>query len=542
MVEKFSERQKKMKRTRIKALVTSLILLTLLFCAFCLGTTASAEENKIITTAKITDSNVAFNGQLRLAFTVSETLRTPEGADLGIMVWDSSVTEPTINNCKYVNLNEKKQNGTEYYLVRPIALADIATEFYVAACYKLNGEIVIAEVPFKYSIEKYFTYNLALPITEERAYIYAEYLELAREAGATDITAIKTVGGYVGYNKITFGGSYNQQVLLRADAKNGNGEYFLVWKDSKGRVISNERLALVRVEEKGITEYTAVYGDRELSKYKSTFDFEAFDSGLIEIEYPVEDNIGKVVSGYDSAKTPLFSGTKSYDGLKLNTYRALKKIGQNQYVYSTGHDFYILDSIIGGKEMKITNGHQGRGVSATFYDIYESYAVGAEVDMQYNTAKSGGFFHITLTITDVNGKSTSLRTNITSTGSTCTLYAEGDGSDYPHFYLTEKVNLKRGNVLSFRAELDREGEAIDIYVNGILLEKVSLNSYANYKKITDAAAADENKTTFDLDSLTISAIAVCGISSTKDDITVDNVTFLCGDPIIKEENKEEVAE
>ena len=162
--------------------------------------------------------------------------------------------------------------------------------------------------------------------------------------------------------------------------------------------------------------------------------------------------------------------------------------------------------------------------------------------MQYNTAKSGGFFYINLSIVDKNGKSTSLRTNITSTGSTITFYAEGDGSAYPSVYIDQKPNLVRGNILSFRAELDREGEAIKIYANGILLQSLPLTSYANYKKIVDKAESDENATLFDLDTLTISAISVCGISSTKDDITIDNVTFLCGEPIIIEKDTEEDAE
>lgn len=531
-----------MKRKGFKAFLCAVVLVTLTLCALTFVSSASAEENKIVTTAKIGKTNVAFNARLTIAFTVETTLLTPDNVTLGIMVWDSETTEPTIKNCKYVNFNSKTQNGETYFLVRPTELSDIADEFYVAACYKENGEIVIAETPFKYSIEKYFTYSLATPITEERAYIYTEYLELAREAGATDITAIKTNGGYVGYNKITFGGALNQYVMLRADAKNGEGEYFLAWKDSDGRVISHDRITTVMLEEDGITEYTAMYGDRELSKYKATYDFEALDDGLIEISYPVEDNISKIVYGYDTAKTPLFAGTKSLTGVSLNTYRSLKKIGQDQYVYSTGHDFLVVDSPLGGKSMKITNGHQGRGMSANFSDIYEAYAIGAEVDMQYNTAKSGGFFHINLTIKDANGKSVSLRTNITSTGKTITFYAEGDGSAYPSVYLEKKLDLVRGNVLSFRAELDREGEAVKIYANGEFLQSLPLTSYATYKKIVEKAETDEEATLFDLSTLTISNILVCGISSTKDDITIDNVTFICGEPIITEENTEEGAE
>lgn len=527
-----------MKKTRIKKLSFALVLLALMACATLFGTTASAEES-IVTMAKIGNANVSFDGKVRLAFTVETTLLTPDDADIGIMVWDPSVTEPTIDNCDYVNLNEKTQNGTTYYLVRPTSLADIATEFYVAACYKIDGKFTIAEKPFKYSIEKYFTYNLASPITDDRAFIYSEYLELAREAGATDFTYATTEGGYVGYCKNSFGGAFGQNVLLRADAKNGDGEYFLCWKDKDGRVVSYDRVTMVKLENEGISKFVAVYGDKELSAYKATYDFEAFDTGLIEISYPVEDNTSKIVYGYDSAKTPLFSGSKSFDGLSFTTYRALAKIGQDQYVYANGHDFIVVDSPIGGKSMKITNGHQGRGVSAKFSDIYEAYAIGAEVDMEYNTAKSGGFFHINLTLLDKNGKSVSLRTNITSDGNLCTLYAEGDGSAYPSYYLQKKTELKRGNVLSFRAELDREGEAIDIYINGVFLEKVSLTSYASYKKIVDKAETDETATLFDLETLTISSIGVHGISSTKDDITVDNVTFLCGEPIITENEEGE---
>ena len=528
-----------MKMIKAKTVFRALILIAVLIAALCLGTTASAEENNIVTTAKIVNSNVSFDGKLRLAFTVESTLLTPDDATLGIMVWSPEVTEPTLKNCKYVNLNAKTQNGVTYYLVRPNELSDIATEFYVAACYKQNGEFTIAETPFKYSIENHFTAALASEITEECAYIYSEYLDLARDAGATDFTGIRTHGGYVGYNKFTFGGALNQNVLLRADAKNADGDYFLAWKDSYGKVISRDRVTTVTVEEKGVTEYTAMYGDRELSKYRSTFDFEAMDTGLVDISYPVEDNTAKIVLGYDSAKTPLFSGSKSFDGLSISTYRSLKKVGQDQYVYSTGHDFSIVDAPIGGKSMHITNGHQARGMSATFSDIYESYAIGAEVDMQYNTAKSGGFFHINLTIVDKNGKSCALRTNITSNGSTLTFYAEGDGSAYPSVYIEKKPELKRGNVLSFRAELDRDSEAVKIYANGELLQSLSLTSYATYKKIVEKAETDETATLFDLQSLTISKIAVCGISSTKDNITVDNVTFLCGEPIVNEENGEE---
>ena len=532
-----------MKRKGLITLICIAVLLVISVYAVGVGTVSAANDGESITTAKIGTANVAYNGKLRLAFTVEKTLLTPDDATLGIMVWDSDVTEPTAKNCKYVNLNAKTQNGTTYYLVRPTVLEEIGKEFYVAACYKQNGVITLAQKPFEYSIEKYFTTCIASPVSEPLADICTEYLELAKELGASDLTGIKANGGYVGYNKFSFGGAMGQQVLLRADAKNGDGKYFLCWKDSEGKVISDSRITSVKVESEGVTEYFALYGDRELSKYKASYDFESLDSGLMDFAYPTEDDISKIISGYDSKKTPLFKGTKSLEGLSITTYRSLKSIGKDQYVYSTGHDFYLVDSPIGGKSMMITNGHQARGFSASFSDIYESYAIGGEVDIQYNTAVSGGFFHVNLNIVDKNGKSASLRTNITTDGKTATFYAEGSGSEYPSVYLDRKINLKEGNVLSFRAELDRESEAVAIYANGELLQKISLNSYATYKKLTDAAAKKSEETgetvkAFDLETITVSSILVAGISSTKDDITIDNVSFICGDPIVKDNTAE----
>ena len=96
-----------MKRTRIKTLACAFVILVLTVCTLCFASTASAEEPAMVTRAKIGNSNVAFNGKLRLAFTVDATMLTPDGVKLGIMVWDPDVTEPTKANCSYVNFNPK---------------------------------------------------------------------------------------------------------------------------------------------------------------------------------------------------------------------------------------------------------------------------------------------------------------------------------------------------------------------------------------------------------------------------------------------------
>jgi hypothetical protein len=319
-----------------------------------------------------------------LAFTVEPTILLPKDAELGIGVWESIEEEPTLKNISYVNFGKKTLNGYDYYKTKGSSLADVSKEIYVSAVYKLDGKIELAETPKKYSMATFFMKNLASPIGGDRATVYENYLALAEKAGAKIDTYVKAVNGYVGYSDSTRGGILGQEVLLRAPAKNSEGKYFISWVDGNGSTVSSDRLFTVTISAKGAHTYTATYGERENSIYKSTYDFEALDTGMIEFNFPGEDAADKVVAGYDSGKTPLFSSSKSISdkGISMQTYMVLKKVGDGLYFYDKAHEFEVSETDLSGKALEMRSGHAGkRGAYVTFTDLNESYAVGSEADI-----------------------------------------------------------------------------------------------------------------------------------------------------------------
>ena len=535
-----------MKKRKVKIAILAAVLSLVVSSLILIG--GASAEGVRMTTGRITEANIAFNDKLTLAFSVEATILLPPNAELGIGVWESTADEPTLDNISYVNFRKKTLNGYNYYKTREMSLKDVSKELYVGAVYKLDGEIVLAQNPVKYSMATFFMKNLASPIGADRSTVYENYLALAEKAGASFSTYVEAVGGYVGYSDSARGGILGQSVLLRAPAKNSEGEYFISWVDKNGNAVSTDRVFSVTLSENGIHTYTATYGDKENSIYKSTYDFEALDTGMIDFYFPGEDAEDKVVSGYDSSKTPLFSSSKTIEeaGLSMQTYMMLKKVGNGLYYYDKAHEFEVVDTELSGKALEMRNGHSGkRGSYVSFLDLNESYAIGAEADITYDTAKSGGYLYMGLLLTDKYGKTVTLRTNLSSGASTLSCYAEGDGSAYPGVYCERKITRIAGDTLTLRIDLNRENESVMIYENGTLLEELPLTSYATYKKALEAAEKknEENKANaadgetpeeviaFDVESLHITKITIAGISNTSEDVTIDNLTFFCGNTI-----------
>ena len=158
-----------MKKRKLTTALLMFILSLSMALAIFVGT--SSAEEVTITAGRVTEANVAFNEKLYLAFTVEETILCPKGAELGLAVWESTDAEPSLSNCSYVNFNQKTLNSYYYYKTRAISLSDVGKEIYVAACYKLDGEISLAQKPIKYSVAKFFLKNLASPIGGSRTEI-----------------------------------------------------------------------------------------------------------------------------------------------------------------------------------------------------------------------------------------------------------------------------------------------------------------------------------------------------------------------------------
>ena len=98
---------KKTKRYKLLLVMISALILTSvsMICA-------SAEATPVVqTTARVTAVNIVQNDKFNLAFEVTPTVVMPEGGVAGLAIWEVGEENPTIENCKYVNFNEKSSGG-----------------------------------------------------------------------------------------------------------------------------------------------------------------------------------------------------------------------------------------------------------------------------------------------------------------------------------------------------------------------------------------------------------------------------------------------
>ena len=158
-----------MKKIRIPKLVALLAVFALLASiAVSVGISAATAE-EITETASIVSINVEHADYMHLAFKV-ETASVPEGAEVGIMVWNSGVKNYTAANAiwsNYVLSNDGA--GTDYYASHPIAAKDIATEYQVAVVAKKGDDLTILSKPASYSIEAWAETKLANSATLDEA-------------------------------------------------------------------------------------------------------------------------------------------------------------------------------------------------------------------------------------------------------------------------------------------------------------------------------------------------------------------------------------
>ena len=498
-------------------------LLALLLAVLCISAAAmptSADEvDQTTVSVRITDVNVAHNGAYRLLFKIATTISCPVAAIPGIIVWDTSVTEPTADNYDYAVFYKRKSSEHEYYRTREIAIDEIGNEFYVAACYRLGDELVIGQRPFKYSVAKYAAKRLGENVSAAQNDLYTAMLDLGGE-GAMKSIAVKAVGGYVGYNESHIGGVAGQTVMLRADAKRGDG-YFIKWVDEAGATVSNERITTVVAKTSGVSTYTAVFGDKDDSLYSDTYDFEALPLGHTDVEYPTQDSKYSQ-KGYNKAATPVWSKTHSYsDSFNVKSHiEMLTTTGGT--AYGARDDFYVVEGEGGDKALYATKGHQIIGYTMAFSDLSDILAQGAEADITFHkiTADGAGH-HVSLVVTDANGKSVTLRNNLGyyASGKYFSISAE-KGSNETTTAIINKVKFGMGQTLSFRAELNKETEALDIIINGSHLGSLPFTSYGAFADVADK---------IDISTLHISTINVMAISTCYADVTVDNITYILGE-------------
>ena len=514
----------------------ALLLVLCLTALLAIGISASAEDAPV---CKIESANVAYNDMLQLAFTVkSENL--DEGAEVGIIAWEADVTEFTVATAFYATFTSSEKDGYTYYKTRGIAAPEMDTPIYVAACYRVGeGEITVVQDPVKYSVLQYAGTRLtATNVTAKQAELYQDTIEygMASDAvleGEEEYAFVKAVNGTVGSAGAKIGGWLGKEVLLRAEAKNANDEYFIKWIDADGNTVSTDRLAYVTVEKTGITEYTAVFGSAADSIYDSTYNFENLNGSLVALPTP---NLAKEPT--DAAYNTTYyknswKVSKTLANLSVASYMAPKteKIdGVNTLVkgedglYSiAAKDVYsIYESLDGDKELAIDRDLCPVGYTNSFTSKSGNIYQAVEFDISFDTLTRTGIFNsFNITLKDANSKTVAIRTNLDMSGSKVVTFsdqkatnAENNAGRTP---FPTKAEAAVGATITVKAVINTADASMTLYANGVNLGTLPLVSWGAYK----------NSTTFTMsENITISTIGINCESGNGNDIRIDNVTFL----------------
>ena len=437
---------------------SKIVLLTVLCLTALLafGTMASAEDAPV---AKIDSANVAYNDMVQLAFTVEVTGTLPEGAELGIIAWNEAQDSFTVSNANYATFTANEKDGVSYYKTRGIPAPEMDTPIYVAAAYLIGDEITVAQEPFSYSALQYAGTRLtATNVTANQAKLYENTIIYGMNSdvvleGEANYAFVKAVNGTIGSAGAEIGGWYGKEVLLRAEAKNANGEYFIKWVDAEGETVSTERLAYVTVTEAGVTEYTAVFGAKAESAYATTYNFESL----------VATKITSTLSGVSFANN---------DG--------------------TNNAFYITESLSGDKQLHIDRIKSGGGSYNAKCKIDSTEQVTAfEFDVEFDeTVKKGVFNNTTFDIKNSAGQTARLRINFEYHGKdTFHLYMEGDKyASVTVDNATKNFDSAVGSTFTLKMELDLDSiRAVEVEA-----QKYDESGNALYVKDADGNYLDKD--------------------------------------------------
>ena len=491
-----------MKNTKITRVISLVFALALLVSAI-VGITASAED-AATPKIEIDKVNVAYNEMLHLTFTLKGTENAPAGATIGVMTWSADIADRDESNYTAVYTATVTESGT-YYKTGGVAATDIDNAVYFAACYKYNGEYVVCETPFYYSITKYLGTRLTEDnLTVAQADLYAKLIKYAiasnkildkdgEKYGTPNYAFVKAVDGYVGNHGQTIGGWAGKEVLLRAEAKDSDGKYFLGWANEDGVIVSENRLFWVNCPESGIATYTATYGDKDSSMYKSTFDFEA--------HYAVATG-----NTYDKLS------------LSMNTTYGMLNI--------------MTDPITGDKELYVNRTKSGGNYTIT-NEKGVAGNIGCELDItryDLQTADQTSLEHFTI-YTDKKGTtndqavrlinfvyllpSKAIRIDLGGGGSICTFTPE-IGETYTFGMTFQKKSTTTVDEATGE-ETVTFGVDFTFYLNGKAIGTYDAMSIKNFK---DVAA------NIDMENFFIDKYSFVGYNAAADRISLDNFTVL----------------
>ena len=523
-----------MKNIKFSRLATLLVVCALAVCAIT-GVTASADD--AAPAAEIETANVAYNDMVQLAFTITTTEDLPAGSELGIMVWAADTAEFTVHNAKHTTFASSEKDGKVYYKTAGIPAPEMDTAIYVAAVYKADGVITIAETPFRYSALQYAGTRLTeAGITAKQASLYEDLIAYGISSddifeNAENYAFVKANNGTIGSAGAEIGGWLGKTVLLRAEAKNAAGEYFIKWVDEEGATVSENRLAFVPVTETGITEYTAIFGDKADSAYANTYDFESLTTGDVQITNPnlfsapgstayskiyyekcwaTTTTLGSLaITSSMAPVTIVIDGTKT---LVTDEY--------GKYSVAVRDKYAITQSLYGDKEMFIDRFICPQGYVNKFTNSVSGVAQAAEFDLTlHNFERSGIANSVTIQIADKNGKTMDVRLNLSCDKNinppVLTIQDQPSDTNNRHTYTDGSEAYSIGATYTMLTSFNYENGTVDVAVNGVSYGSLPLSNWGTYK----------SEFVFD-EEITIKYISINCESGSGNDLSIDNVTFL----------------
>ena len=522
-----------MKATRFSKLALLLLAMAAIACT-AFGAIASAEE--AVPAAEIETANVAYNDMVQLAFTV-KSANLPEGAEVGIMIWKMGTAEFTAATASYVTYEANVKDNKTYYKSQGIPAPEMDTPIYVAAVYKVGDAITIAETPFKYSALQYAGTRLTeTNVSAKQAALYEDLINYGMNSdvifeSSENYAFVKASNGTIGSAGAKIGGWAGKQVLLRAEAKNGNNEYFIKWVDENGETVSESRLAYVTAPDAGIAEYTAIFGDKADSAYANTYDFESLTTGNVNLTNP---NLFSAPSANAFSKVyydKCWTTSKTFGDLAITSSMApvttvidgTKTLVTDEYgKYSVAvRDMYeITESLYGDKEMFIDRFTCPQGYVNKFTNSVAGVAQAVEFDLTLHSYDRVGIANsATIQIADKNGMTMDVRINLNCDKNinppVLTIQDQPLDTTKRHTYTDGSEAYSIGATYTVLTSFNTAAGTVDVTVNGVSYGALPLSNWGTYKS---EFVFDEN--------VTIKYISINCESGSGNDLAIDNVTFL----------------
>ena len=570
---------------RIAKLVT-LALACVLMVGVIVGMTVSA-ANTDNTGLSIKGKNVAYNAATQLCVAVNGVDATNKDS-VAMLFWDYNPgSNPTAESATSIDDGAAKLGDVYYFLSYGVDAKDMSAKIYFApALINAEGGYTIGTVSAGYSIVDYAIQRLTeQDASAAQANLYQKLLVYAGAAETMfgnkeiDFALIMAENGSVGkYGATVIGAHTGNTVLLRAEANNADGEYFLYW-EKDGVRYSDKRVTETAPAENGKSVYAAVYGEKKSSAYANAFVFESSRKSKLDDNNNVVFDFPELTYTYNDANW-IYYGTKtttqnallpdsSFD-LKLSKVEwgaPLTEIKEDTVVPEGAHKvdynnkkWYYLDSDkvnyvndpsyihisedkkTGDAELEFTKGAAAdNGITAMFwnqnktnvfeYDVcWETRDPGTEtqitVGIRKNSATSGFDKLADLNISIEKDNRIKVSTNII--GGTKTIgditYTYGGTLGYINYNLGETLTL------TFEVRFDKALPELDIYANG-QLAIVAGATQTNATTVKHPLAGFAGVHTYNSEEeYFLRMVQHFQLRSVKQTQTLDNACFLAENP------------